>query len=217
MPKRHPQESAGWNQQLPDSHFSSPGTRLPAPISGMNGHQSGGKLLHARGRGQLATGLSGSAPLPPHPHGMTCHRTDSCCHPVRSSPNRHSFGYGNQKHPGNWSTTDRPKDHIRPILPADTSPSGAHCLLFPPVSNKFLVLSLPNSKRAGEAGTGQLTCSGSPPSPAPPIAKGLTCSEFSGYSCRTARAPWTCKPQEHHSPTNIPGAPRPNTSLFLVH
>lgn len=33
---------------------------------------------------------------------------------------------------------------------------------------------------------------GSPYLHAPRLAKGLTCSEFSGYNCRTARPPRTC-------------------------
>lgn len=57
---------------------------------------------------------------------------------------------------------------------------------------------------------------GPPPSLHLQEPEGLTCSEFSGYSCRTARAPRTCKQQKHHPPTNIPCAQGPTLlhSLF---
>lgn len=48
-----------------------------------------------------------------------------------------------------------------------------------------------------------------PPFPSPLGTEGLTCSEFSGYSCRTARAPRTCKRQKPHSPTKTPWAQGP--------
>lgn len=43
----------------------------------------------------------------------------------------------------------------------------------------------------------------------------LTCSEFSGYSCRTARAPRTCKKQRHHCLTNTPWGQDPDTLLLI--
>ena len=52
---------------------------------------------------------------------------------------------------------------------------------------------------------------GPSPFPAPPPAQGFTCSEFSGYSCRTARAPWTCN--RHTAVFQIPHGVRTQALL----
>lgn len=80
--------------------------------------------------------------------------------------------------------------------------SGTHSL-FPLISMRFLFCHLlaargqPREHQAAPCSAHFTTCH--PPQPR------LTCSEFSGYSCRTARAPRTWEQQKCHCLTNAHG------------
>lgn len=76
--------------------------------------------------------------------------------------------------------------------------SDTHSLLFPPTSIKTLFCHFPivGGQVSEEQDKNSLPVLGPSPFLAPLVAKRLTCSGFSGYSCRTARAPRTCKKTE---------------------
>lgn len=133
------------------------------------------------------------------------------------------FGYGNQliyhinpiPHPPLLlGISDHKTCHQEPQEPLSDTPS----LLFPPTSMKTLFCHFPivGGQVSEEQDKNSLPVLGPSPFPAPLVAKRLTCSEFSGYSCRTARAPRTCKKQKHSLSYKYPWGLDPDTP-FLIH
>lgn len=177
-----------WNQQFP---FSSPETHIPAPISVMNGHQSGGKLFHIRGRDSSPLVFQGLHLYLLIPVAQPV--TEQTAVTILSNPPPTTIHLVWQSNIFVTVTPQISRGHTYVLsYPAATSPPQ---VLTPYLSHQLATSSLFCHLPTARGQVREAQDLGLSPSPAPPVAKGLTCSEFSGYSCRTARAPRTCKQQ----------------------